>query len=367
MEIRPGVIGAPKTALDTPALLVDLDVMDANVARIAEACRARGVGWRPHTKGQKVPAIAHRLLAAGAIGVTCAKLGEAEVMAAAGIRDILVANQVVGPQKIARLVNLRRHADVVVAVDHPANVAALATAARAKRVRLRVVVEVDIGLNRAGVAPGAPVVTLAREVARHEGLAFAGVMGWEGHAVGIADPAAKAAAVAGAVKDLTASADACRAAGLAVGIVSCGGTGTYWLTLEQPGITEIQAGGGIFCDVRYRTQFGVDHPYALTVMTTVTSRPTPSRIVCDAGKKVMSSDGAVPQPIGLGPVKSVRLSAEHATIELEQADERLRPGDPLEFVVGYGDTTVHLHDELYGVRDGHVEVVWPVLGRGRFR
>ena len=134
--------------------VVDLDVMDGNIARIATACRERGGAWRPHTKGQKVPAIAHKLLAAGAIGVTCQKLGEAEVMAAAGIRDILVANQIVGDQKITRLVNLLRHADVVVAVDDPENVAALDAAARAKGVRLRVVIEVDIGGHRAGVEPG---------------------------------------------------------------------------------------------------------------------------------------------------------------------------------------------------------------------
>ena len=362
-----GVVGLPKDRLDTPALCVDLDVMDGNIARIATACREHGVAWRPHTKGQKVPAIAHKLLAAGAIGVTCQKLGEAEVMAAAGIRDILVANQIVGDQKIARLVNLLRHADVVVAVDDPDNVAALDAAARAKGVRLRVVIEVNIGGNRAGVEPGVAVAALARKIAEHRGLRFSGVMGWESHATSIQDQAEKEHAVASAVKLLTQSADACRSAGLPVDIVSCGGTGTYRFTTAQPGVTEIQAGGGIFSDVRYRTKFLVDHPYALTVMTTVTSRPNPHRIICDAGKKAMSSDAAEPLPLGVASVKSVNLSAEHARIELTVPDTRLRVGDRVEFVVGYGDTTVHLHEEMYGIRDGAVEIVWPVLGRGRMR
>jgi D-serine deaminase-like pyridoxal phosphate-dependent protein len=367
MFSRHGVVGLPKADLDTPALLVDLDTMEANIARMAAACREHGIGWRPHTKGQKIPAIAHKLLAAGAIGVTCAKLAEAEVMAAAGIGDILIANQIVGDQKIVRLVNLLRHADVVVAVDSDENVTALDAAARAKGVRLRVVIEVNMGNDRAGVEPGEPAAALARQIAGRPGLHFSGVMGWEGHATDIADQAEKERAVAAAVKLLVLSADACRSAGLPVDIVSCGGTGTYRFTVAQPGVTEIQAGGGIFSDVRYRTKFLVDHPYALTLLTTVTSRPNPHRIICDAGKKAMSSDAAEPSPLGVGVVKSVSLSAEHARIELSEASTRPHVGDRVEFVVGYGDTTVHLHDELYGIRDGKVEVVWPILGRGQMR
>ncbi|MCX6022868.1 MAG: alanine racemase [Chloroflexi bacterium] len=174
-----GVVGLPKEALDTPALLVDLDVMEQNIERIARVCREAGVQWRPHTKGQKIPAIAHMEIAAGAVGVTCAKLSEAEVMAAAGIRDILIANQIVGEQKILRLVNLRRPADVIVSVDNADNVAALDAAARAKGVRLRVVVEVNTGMDRAGVEPGDPVVEMARRISQCDGFVFAGVMGWE--------------------------------------------------------------------------------------------------------------------------------------------------------------------------------------------
>ena len=355
-----------KTALDTPALLVDLDALDANIARMAGCFRQHGVNWRPHTKGIKVPQIAQRLIDAGAIGITCAKLGEAEVMAAAGIEDILIANQIVGPQKIARLAELRRRCDVIVAADSEDNVAMLAEAARAAGVVLRVVIEVNIGMNRAGVEPGEPCVALAKFIAGKPGLKFAGLMGWEGHAAPL-DAANKPAAVSAAVRAIVQSAELCRAAGLPVDIVSCGGTGTYWVTATQPGITEIEAGGGVFCDVHYREHFGVEHPFALTVMTGVTSRPTPTRIICDAGKKTMSSDAAVPAPIGLNHVRSARLSAEHATIELDAPNTALRVGDRLEWVVGYSDTTVHLHDEIYAVRNGRVEAVWPILGRGKLR
>ena len=362
-----GPVGRSKFDLDTPALLVDIPTMERNIERMTKRIIGKGVNWRPHTKGQKIPALAYMELAAGAIGVTCAKLGEAEVMAAAGIRDILIANQIVGPQKITRLVNLRRHADVVVAVDSADNVRELSAAATAKGVELRVVVEVDIGMGRCGVEPGEAAVKLARLVADSPGLKLAGVEGWEANCTAILDPAEKQACVQRSVGLLTGTAEQCRAAGLPIEIVSCGGTGTYWVTATVPGVTEIQAGGGIFNDVHYATDFGLDHEFAMTVLTTVISRPNPKRIVVDAGKKTMSSDAAPPRPLGLEGVRSVSLSAEHGRVELDQPNTSLKVGDKLEWIVGYTDTTVLLHEELYGTRDGQVEIVWPVLGRGKLR
>ena len=164
------LLHADKSAADTPALLVDLDALEANIATIAEACRRNGINWRPHTKGIKVPQIARKLIDAGAIGLTCAKLGEAEVMAAAGFSDILIANQIVGPQKIARLVALRRGCDVIVAVDDRDNVLAIAEAARAAGVIVRLVIEVDMGMRRAGVEPGEACVALAKFIAAQQGV-----------------------------------------------------------------------------------------------------------------------------------------------------------------------------------------------------
>jgi D-serine deaminase-like pyridoxal phosphate-dependent protein len=363
-----GVVGCNTYDLDTPALLVDLAAMERNVATIASQINRNGVNWRPHTKGQKVPALAHKELAAGAIGVTCSKLGEAEVMAMSGIRDILITGQVVGPQKVMRLVNLLPHADVIVPVDSPENVAELDAAARVKGVRLRVVIEVDTGMGRCGVQPGQPVVDLARRIADAPGLKFVGVMAWEGHCCRILDEGEKRACVEQAVGKLTGAAQLCRAAGLPVEIVSCGGTGTYRIASAIPGVTEVQAGGGVFHDVHYEEHYAVRGlAFSLTIMTTVISRPTPSRIVVDAGRKAMSCDAAMPRPIGVDGVEQMHLSAEHGRIELAEANPSLKVGDKLEFICGYSDTTVFLHDDLYGIRDGKVEVVWPILGRGKLR
>ena len=215
-----------KSALDTPALLVNLDVMDANIAHVAQACRTNGVAWRPHFKGHKTVEIAQRQIAAGAIGITCAKLGEAEVLAGGGIRDILIANQIVGPLKMARLASLLERADPIVAVDSEANIRELAEAmAGAGRV-LRVVIEVDIGMHRAGAQPGPPVVALGAVIGQYPSLRLVGLMGWEAQTTAIADPAEKEKAVAQAIELLTHSAALCRAAGQDIRIVSCGGTGT---------------------------------------------------------------------------------------------------------------------------------------------
>ncbi len=358
-------IGARLDDLDTPVLAVDLNILEANIADAAARYRTLGVGWRPHTKGQKVPAIVHRELAAGAIGITCAKLSEAEVMAAAGIRSILIANQVVGRQKVARLANLARSADVIAAVDSIENMQEIAAAGQEFGTPVAVVIEVDIGMGRAGVLPEA-VAALAEQAASTPGIRFRGVMGWEGHARATADPVARRPVIEQAVGLLVQAAEQCRAAGLAVEIVSCGGTGTEYAAAAMPGVTEIQAGGIIFNDVYY-SRLGLARPFALSVISTVTSRPAPARIVTDAGLKAMSADHALPQPRSLGTVARVSLSAEHGVVELATPAEQPCVGDRLEWIVGYADTTVFLHDELYAVRDGRVEAIWPVTARGKLQ
>lgn len=360
-------VGRSKWDLDTPALCVDLDVMERNIQKMARTIIGAGKSWRPHTKGQKIPAIAHKELAAGAIGVTCAKLGEAEVMAGAGIRDILIANQIVGREKVARLVNLQPHAEVMVAVDSVDNAREISEAAVAKGVRVPVLVELNVGLNRAGVEPGAPALQLSEYVASLPGLRYRGLMAWEAHATTILDPAAKREVIYRDVGRLVESAEQCRRAGLPVSIVSCGGTGTYWITCTVPGVTEIQAGGGIFHDVHYAVDYGVDHEFAMTIIATVTSRPTPTRIVTDAGHKTMNGNQGTPRPLGVEGVKRLRLSAEHGTIDLEVPNHQLRVGDKIEFIVGYSDFTTYVHEEMFAIRNGIVEQVWPILGRGKLR
>jgi D-serine deaminase-like pyridoxal phosphate-dependent protein len=172
--------------------------------------------------------------------------------------------------------------------------------------------------------------------------------------------------VADAIALLTSSADACRAAGHDMSIVSCGGTGTLLYCVSQLGVTEVQVGGAIFNDEHYRTHYGIDLPCALTVLTTAISRPNPTRVILDAGRKAMSNDMALPRPLGLN-VASVKLSAEHAQIELAVPSDTPHIGDKVELVVGYSDTTIHLHEEIVGLRGGKIESVWKVTGRGKIK
>ena len=176
-------IGMHKTELDTPALLIDLDRMEANIETMANYFSTVNADLRPHVKTHKTPIIAHKQIAAGAIGVTCAKLGEAEAVIHAGIRDVLIANQIVGTQKIARLINLAKHSEIMVAVDNSENVQAISAAAAAKGATVRMLVEVNIGMDRCGVEPGKPALELAEQIRRSPNLVFEGLMGYEGHTV----------------------------------------------------------------------------------------------------------------------------------------------------------------------------------------
>jgi D-serine deaminase-like pyridoxal phosphate-dependent protein len=359
-------IGLRKEALDTPALWVDLDRLERNIEHLANHFQKAGVHWRPHTKGIKAPAIAHKLLAAGALGITCAKLGEAEVMAAAGIQDILIANQIVGAQKIARLVNLRPHADVKVLVDNIDNIKEMGAAASAKGVTIGVLIEVNVGMNRAGVEPGEATVALAKQIADTPGLAFKGVQTWEGHTLTLTDPDEKRRGIEQSIARFTDTAQQCRDAGLPVEIVSAGGSGTYQVTPFLPGVTEVEAGGAIYCDVTYQ-QWGVTLEPALFVQSIVTSRPAPTRIICDAGFKTLPRGYANPQPLGIDDVKSIVFSAEHGIITLTAPNTALKVGEVFDILVGYSDATVFLHDQIYGIRQGIVETAWPILGRGKLR
>jgi D-serine deaminase-like pyridoxal phosphate-dependent protein len=365
MEAEPmGAIGKSLTELDTPALWVELDRMEANIRYLAGYFQKAGVAWRPHTKGIKIPAIAHHLLQAGAIGITCAKLGEAEVMAAAGIRDILVANQVVGAQKVTRLVNLRRQADVMVAVDNLDNVAEISRAATDAGMQVRVLIEINSGMDRAGLEPGPGVVDFARQVLAYPGIQLAGLMAWEGHVVGIEDPQEKRQRCEASVGLLLHSVDLCRQSGITVTIVSCGGSGSYPITAQIPGVTEIQAGGAIFGDVTYR-RWGAGTQEALFILATVTSRPAAGRAVIDAGRKTMNGEISMPEVQDFPGARLVSLSAEHGVLELDASAAQLKVGRKLNFAAGYGDFTVFMHDRLVGVRNGKVEVVWVIQGRGK--
>lgn len=359
-------IGTPVDQLDTPSLLVDIDTLRANMSMMAAALKERGIGWRPHAKAHKSPAIATMQLEAGAFGITCAKVSEAEVFARNGVRDILIANQVVGPIKTRRLANLAQFADVMCAVDSIEGARQLDVAAAEAGTTPRVLIEIDSGMGRAGVQPGEPTVELARQVVDLSHLRFAGVMSWEGHACAVPEADPRARTIRDAIGKLLDTAEQVRAAGIPVGIVSCGGTGTFLNVRDIPGVTEVQAGGGIFGDAFYRA---LDVPVepALSLMVTVTSRPAPDRIIVDAGRKSVDPSNVPPQVPALEGVTGVALSAEHGTIRLAAPSETPRVGDRLRLHIGYSDQAVHLHEQLVAVRDGCVVAVWPTDTRGKLQ
>lgn len=361
-------IGTPLDELDTPALCLDLDAFERNVALMVSFCRRHGVVWRPHAKGHKSPEIARREVAAGAIGVTCAKLGEAEVMAAGGIRDILIANQLAGPHKVRRLVELAREADPIVTVDHHEQIEPISAAASAAGLAIRAIIEVDIGLQRAGVSPGDEVVRLAETIARLPGVQFAGIMGYEGHLLTVADPAEKRERIAAAMDVLAAQRQALERHGLACPIVSAGGTGSYAITAACPGVTELQAGGLVFMDAFYRQRCQVaEFEFALKLITTVVSRPARDRAIIDAGRKTQHADLNPPILCGREDIRLGRLSAEHGELTLEPSAADLRIGDRLEWIPGYADFTCVLHNEFYVLRDNRLVEIWPLVARGKLQ
>lgn len=369
----PPTAGCTKADLDSPVLCLDLDLLESNIQKVAETCRQHKVAWRPHAKGHKIPEIARQQVAAGALGVTCAKLGEAEIMAAGGVRDLLIANLIVGPQKVARLVELRKRADPIVTFDHLDQARPIGRAMAQAGLKVRAILEVDVGLARVGVPLGEPALALAQAVSALEGIEFVGIMGYEGHLLTIEDQAEKSRQIHAALGQLVATAELLRAAGIPCPIVSVAGTGSYQITAGVPGITEIQAGGAVYMDAFYRQKCHVmGLEYAMTVLTTIVSRPTPERAIIDAGRKTLNIEVHTPLVLGSAgqprdDIRVVRLSAEHGQLELSGPAQSLGIGDRLELIPGYGDLTTMLHDEMYGFRKGKLEVVWPIVGRGKLR
>jgi D-serine deaminase-like pyridoxal phosphate-dependent protein len=359
-------LGMHKNELDTPALCIHLDAFEANVAQAAAMCQKHGIAWRPHAKCHKSPDVARRLVEAGAIGMTCAKLGEAEVFGDAGVTDLLIANLVVGPRKVERLVELRRKADPIVCFDHIDQAEPISRAMQAAGLRVRAILEIDIGLGRAGVAPGKPALDLARRVSDLPGIELVGIMGYEGHLLLVEDQREKADRIKAAIAILDQTRRQFEEADLPCSIVSCGGTGSFPFTVGQPGITEIQAGGLIFMDAFYRHKCKLEgFRYALSLLVTVVSRPAADRAIIDAGRKTMNAELIAPQVVGRDDIHVDRLSAEHGSLKLDPSAQGLKIGDRLELIPGYGDLTTVLHNRFYVLQDDRLVDIWPLTGRGR--
>ena len=351
--------------IPTPALLVDLDAMEDNIEQMARYFASRKAKLRPHAKTHKSPFLAWKQLEAGAIGITCAKLSEAEVLIQGGIQDILLANQVTHPSKIRRLTGLARHSRIIVACDSLENARDLAEAAQAAGASLNVLIEVDVGLGRSGLRTTDDVIELARYIQGSPSLKFKGIMGYEGHCVFIKDFAARKAQGEKSNARLVAFRDALIQAGIPVDIVSAGGTGTYNIAGDFPGITEVQAGSYLFMDSRY-LELDLGFKSALTVLATVVSRPEPHIAVLDAGKKAITEEFGLPQVVNLPGAELIRLSEEHGVLKLAPEAQDLKVNDQVQLIPSHGCTTINLHDRYYGIRKGDPEITWPVAARGCF-
>ncbi len=351
-----------KAEIDTPALLVDLDALESNVRTMGQ--ELTGVcNLRPHIKVHKTPAIAHKQISAGCIGVTCAKVGEAEVMASSGIKSILIANQIVGPLKVDRLAGLARHADVMVAVDSSENAEEISRAAAEHGSTVGMIIEVDVGFKRAGVQPGAPVAALAKDITRLGNVRLSGVMGYEGHLQGIPALDERRKLVEKSLTQLVESAKLLKKHGYECEIVSTGGTNTYKIASRFDGITEIQAGSYAVMD-NFHAVEGVGFKKALTVLATTTSRPEPDRAIVDAGLKAFADTSPFPTVKDKTGMTFTELSEEHGHLKIEH-DGDLRRGERIEFHPFYAPTTVNLYDRMFGLRGDLVEVKWDIAARGK--
>jgi len=356
--------GTPKSDIDTPALLVDLDLMEANIERMASRFAGRPAKLRPHAKTHKSPRGARRQRERGACGITCAKLGEAEGMVQGGVTDILIANQLVGAPKMIRLAELARGARITVAVDHGVQVESLATHASRSGVEIGVLIEVDVGMGRCGVRSTEELIVLAECIGRTRGLAFHGLQGYEGHCVFIKDARQRREQADLAYRTLAQAREELERRGLPVETISGGGTGTYAQALEAGVLTEVQAGSYVFMDGRYRGIEGLDFDCALSVLTTVISRPDRTCVVTDCGMKSVSTDFGLPAAKGIDGLRCLKASEEHVVWEATGAVD-VSIGDKLEIIPAHGCTTINLHDDYCGLRNGIVETVWPIAGRGK--
>lgn len=360
----PPVPGTPIEALDTPALLIDLDIAEANLRGMQAFLSDRGKALRAHAKFHKSAYWGARQVEAGAIGVCVAKLGEAEAMVEGGIHDVLIANEVVGAAKIARLAAIAGRARLTVAVDDAENARDLSAAAVAHGVRVGVLVDVNVRLNRCGVEPGAPTAALAAVVADLPGLEFAGLMGYEGHVRG--DPESRRAETMAAMRKLEDAIRAVEQAGLSVGIVSAGGTSTCDITAAVPGVTELQCGSYLFMDAAYHAEVPAYAP-ALSVLASVMSRPAADRAILDTGFKSVSIQVGLPRLHDLAGGELEKLNAEHGILRLDGEGRRLRVGARVRLLPMKGEATINLHDEYFCVRNGKLEAVVPIDARGRSR
>lgn len=372
--VNEALIGKPgsRAKLQTPALVLDLDAFERNVAAMAEHCAHSGIKLRPHAKTHKSTAIAKAQIAAGAVGQCCAKLGEAEAMGEGGIESLLITSPVVTEGAIARLTALNaRISDLMVAVDNPQNAEALALAAKAAGRKLKVLVDLDPGLHRTGIAPGEPVLALAKQIHASDWLDLRGLQCYAGHVMHIEGFVERREKSLAAMKLLGETRDAFRAAGLPTDIVSGGGTGSFNIDPEAKVLTELQGGSYVFMDKQYNDVHvgnGAPIPFetSLFVQMSVVSNNTKNLATTDAGFKAFSTDAEAPVLLSGAPEGSAYFffGDEQGGIALPQG-ALLPLGSALTAITPHCDPTVNLYDCYHVVRGDTLVDIWPIEARGK--
>jgi len=379
LQVNAPLIGVPggRHLLDTPALLIDLPAMTRNIERMAAFAKARGINMRPHVKTHKSVEIARRQVAAGAIGVSCVTLGEAEVMVQGGIPGVLITSPAVTPSKISRLIKLAQRArpgDVMVVVDNPQNLADLARAASELTHPLDVLVDYGAGYNRTGAATQAKMLELAALVAAEPRLRLRGLQSYAGNLQHIVSREERSTAAAGLRETVADIVAAAKRQGLHFDIVTGAGTGTHDLDSQENAFTELQAGSYVFMDAEYTQVLANDgqpSPFevSLFVQTAVVSTNATGWVTVDGGTKCFSTDSGVPL-VAKGADAASRYAFfgdEHGKLIPPQGSQAQRPalGARVEFVTPHCDPTVNLHDAYHVVEGGTLVAIWPVDARGR--
>lgn len=358
--------------LDTPALVIDLDIMERNLQRVADYCSEHELRLRPHTKTHKVPAVGRLQLDSGAVGLTVAKVGEAEVMLGADPPDLLLAYPVIGRSKLARLMHVAKKTRLTVALDSMAVARQLSEAAREAQVEVGVLAEVDVGLGRVGVSPGPELIELARSIQRLPYLCLEGVDFYPGHVKDTGDRGAEqlrklSETVQGILADF-------RRAGIEVRIVSGGSTPSLFHSHEVAGLNEIRPGTYVYNDVNTVLSGGCTYDdCAVSILVTVVSTARPGQIIVDGGSKTFSSDPVNAAQPSFGRIVEapecvfIRMNEEHGYVDITHSKREFGVGDRLHIIPNHVCVAVNLHEYVYGKRGYQVEEVWKVEGRGKLQ
>jgi D-serine deaminase-like pyridoxal phosphate-dependent protein len=365
-------IGKSKWDLDSPALCLDLDKMAQNLKVVHNVLRGTHVGVRPHIKTHKCPELAKMQIAAGAVGVCAAKLSESEVMLDNGIANVLMTGVNVTIPKIQKAMALRKkHKGFIQAVDNPQNARDLQEAAKAAGIIADVVVDINL-IKRSGVIPGAPALELAQMVDRMPNLKFRGILAYDGGVQHVTGFKRRKELALKNFEPIVNTYDMMKASGLNLEIFSGGGTGTYDMMQEVPGFTDVQVGSYLFMDCQYIEIGGSknetvmdDFAPSLTVMTTILNNNYPGSLTTDSGTKALTLNKPNAMVIGEPGFNYIAGSDEYGTITFEKSNKSYKPGDKLEVIVPHCDPVVNLYDSMYGIRNGKVESVLPILARGK--